>query len=238
MTGIHASPEETLLPVVVYGTRNPAKAIYMKETLRGIPLLLTDLCDSSDGVTDAEENGQTPMENAEHKAVHYWKQLRRPVFSIDSAMCFRGVSPEDQPGVHVRRRNGHRMDDEEMIAYYAALANKYGGRLEAYYHNALCLVLDDAHVLRHDEDALNTMPFLLVDQPHARRQNGFPIDSLSVDIRTGAYFYDLPATQGQGATEDEPLADLALISGFAELFKRLLPLLRQHCPLVASPFSP
>ena len=218
------------VPVLIYGTRNPAKMVYMKETLRGIPLLLTDLSDPACTVTDAEENGQTPMENAEHKAMHYWKQLRHPVFSIDSGLYFRGVAPEDQPGVNVRRINGHRMDDEEMVAHYAALATKYGGRLEAYYHNALCLVLDETQVLRFDGDDLNSAPFLMVSQPHKRRHQGFPLDSLSVDIRTGAYYYDLPATPSQGKGGVEPLADLALIAGFAGLFSRMLPSLQSHCP--------
>lgn len=36
-----------------------------------------------------------------------------------------------------------------------------------------------------------TEPFILVAEPHAKRVDGFPLDSLSIDIGTGKGFYGL-----------------------------------------------
>lgn len=39
--------------------------------------------------------------------------------------------------------------------------------------------------------SIATEPFALVTEPHPKRVEGFPLDSLSVDIATGKYYYDL-----------------------------------------------
>ncbi len=33
---------------------------------------------------------------------------------------------------------------------------------------------------------------MLSDTPHERKVEGFPLDRLSIDLRTGKYYYDLP----------------------------------------------
>lgn len=37
--------------------------------------------------------------------------------------------------------------------------------------------------------SMATEPFILVAEPHAKRVDGFPLDSLSIDIGTGKGFY-------------------------------------------------
>lgn len=57
-------------------------------------------------------------------------------------------------------------------------------------------------------------PFLMVEKPHsAIRKTGFPLDSLSVDIKTGGYYYDLPETE---------LDEVAVEDGFLEFFQKYL----------------
>ena len=216
-------------PVLVYGTRNPAKLVSMRETLRGIPVRLLDLSGPRAFVRETPEDGHTPMENAMEKALGYWQQLRVPVFSIDSGLYFTGVEEKDQPGVHIRRMNGHRMDDAEMVRHYAALARKYGGILEARYRNAFCLVLDDTHCIRYEGPDIDSEAFHLVDRPHAKRQEGFPLDSISVEIRSGRHYFDLPLASGLDETEEihEERTDLGVIDGFRGLFSRIMPLLHQ-----------
>lgn len=100
--------------------------------------------------------------------------------------------PEDRPGTHVRHIHGKILTDEEMIAYYAALSRKYGGRLTARYRNAICPIMDEEHIYRSMDDSLSGEPFWLVDTPHPRRIDGFPLDFLSVDPHTEKYYFDLP----------------------------------------------
>ena len=76
-----------------------------------------------------------------------------------------------------------------------------------------------------------------------RRQHrvtrGFPLDALSVEIRSGRHYHDLedeakrdagtvdasasPASTGKYALSEET-------GGFHALFQRVMPLLRQYCP--------
>ena len=161
------------------------------------------------------EDGNTPLENARQKAAAYYKAFGMPVFSCDSGLYFDDVPDEVQPGVHVRNRNGKCLSDDEMIAYYAGLAQKYGN-LKARYKNAICFVRDEAHIYEAMEPSMESEPFLLMDRPHsAIRKEGFPLDSLSVDIKTGQYYYDLPPDR---------LDQVAVEDGFLEFFRRVLAL--------------
>ena len=127
---------------ILYGTGNPAKLSAMKRRLEplGIELIgLQDIKAMGRIIPDVEENGVTPLENARLKAKAYYQAFQMPVFSCDSGLYFDNVPEEIQPGVHVRTVNGKYLSDEEMQAYYAGLAGKYGN-LTARYCNAICFV--------------------------------------------------------------------------------------------------
>ena len=47
-----------------------------------------------------------------------------------------------------------------------------------------------------------TEPFILVTTPHTKRVPGFPLDSLSVDIATGKYYYDLEVKDVSTSVDD------------------------------------
>ncbi len=129
---------------ILYGTTNPAKWSAMCGQLEGLGLEIRSLREF-ERVPEVREAGKDPLENARIKARTYWQAYHMPVFSCDSGLYIREIPEELQPGVHVRRRGEYSMSDEEMTAYYAGLAKKYG-RLTARYQNAICLVLDETHV--------------------------------------------------------------------------------------------
>ena len=55
--------------------------------------------------------------------------------------------------------------------------------------------------------------FILTDKPHSTiRKEGFPLDSISLDIKTNKYYYDLPEDKCRIICED----------GFLEFFKNIL----------------
>lgn len=41
------------------------------------------------------------------------------------------------------------------------------------------------------EEELWGEAFLLTDIPHRKRMSGFPFDSISLDMKSGKYFYDM-----------------------------------------------
>ena len=200
---------------ILYGTGNPAKLSAMKRRLEllGIELIgLQDIKAMGRIIPEVEENGVTPLENARLKAKAYYQAFQMPVFSCDSGLYFDNVPEEIQPGVHVRTVNGKYLSDEEMQAYYAGLAGKYGN-LTARYCNAICFVQDENTVYEAMEPSMESERFLLTDRIHPIRKKGFPLDSLSIDIKTGKYFYDLP----EGA-----LDRVAVEDGFLEFFRRYI----------------
>lgn len=180
---------------LIYGTGNPAKLKTMKEMLRDMPVELAGLREAAAAagavLPEVDESGKEPLENARIKALAYYHALGQPVFSCDSGLYIDGLTKEEQPGVHVRRVNGRVLTDEEMIRHYMELAKAHGGAVKARYRNAICLVLDEGHVVEYDGDELAGSAFLLVDTPHPARDEGFPLDSISVEIASGNYYMDM-----------------------------------------------
>lgn len=174
---------------LIYGTGNPAKLASMQKGLEGLDIEIIGLQDITTKVPDITESGNTPLENARIKAQAYYKKFGMPVFSCDSGLYFDNVPEDIQPGVHVRNVGGKVLTDQEMIDYYGGLAKKYGD-LTARYHNAIVLIMDDTRIYEAEEESLFGEPFLITSKPHQIVKEGFPLDSLSIDIATGKYYYD------------------------------------------------
>lgn len=107
---------------------------------------------------------------------------------------------------------GKRLTDVEMIAYYSDLARRYGN-LTARYKNAICFVLDEGHIFEAMEPSMESETFIITDQPHPVLKEGFPLDSLSIGIKSGKYFLDL---------SHETLDSMAVEDGFLNFFRRIL----------------
>lgn len=201
---------------LLYGTGNPAKLSAMKSRLEKIDIELISLNElKAEGKTipAVPEDGKTPLENARQKAVAYYKAFKMPVFSCDSGLYFDCVLDEVQPGVHVRNVNGKCLSDEEMIEYYGGLVKQYGN-LTARYKNAICFVMDETHIYEAMEPSMESEKFVLTDIPYSTvRKKGFPLDSMSIDIKTGKYYYDLPS---------EKLEQVAVEDGFLAFFQKVL----------------
>lgn len=202
--------------ILLYGTGNLAKLSVMKKRLENLDIELIGLGDlkaAGKRIPEVQENGNTPLENARLKALAYYDAFRMPVFSCDSGLYFDNVPDEIQPGVHVRNVNGKCLSDEEMMEYYAGLVKKYGN-LVARYRNAICLVMDENHIYEAMDSSMESEKFIITDKPHsAVREKGFPLDSMSIDMKTNKYYYDLSADE---------LEQLAVRDGFLSFFQKIL----------------
>ena len=203
---------------LLYGTGNRAKLYAMRSRLKQLDIELIGLDDlRAEGKTIPQvvEDGKSPLENARLKATAYYEAFHIPVFSCDSGLYFDNVSEAIQPGVHVRNVNGKCLTDDEMIDYYSGLVKIYGN-LVASYRNAICFVQDDTHIYEAMEPSMESEKFILTDRPHSIvRKKGFPLDSISLDIKTNKYYYDLPTNR---------LEQVAVEDGFLDFFKRVLDL--------------
>ena len=176
---------------ILYGTTNKAKIDVMKRVVKSLGIELISLNDLEGELPVIEENGKNPLENARIKAETYYAMFKLPVFSCDSGLYFDELDDEEQPGVYVRRVNGKELNDEEMIEYYSSLAKQHGGILTGRYRNGIYFIVDEKTIYSSMDLSLATEPFLLSEIPHKKRVEGFPLDSLSKDIATGEYYYDL-----------------------------------------------
>lgn len=187
---------------ILYGTTNKGKLQAMKNALKSFDIELISLHDINNPLPTINENGTTPLENAELKARAYYEAFGMPVFSCDSGLYFDELEENEQPGLHVRRINGKELTDDEMIEYYASLAERHGGRITGRYRNAIYFILDEEHHYSSMDMSIATEPFVLGTVPHPKRVEGFPLDSLSIDIATGKYYYDLEVKDVSTSVDD------------------------------------
>jgi 8-oxo-dGTP diphosphatase len=197
---------------LLYGTSNPSKLQHMRVMLAGLNINIIGLDDIKINV-EIEENGDTPLENAKIKAMEYYKASGIPTFSSDSGLYIEGLAEEKQPGVHVRRVNNKYFNDKEFINYYTNLINDIDEKPKAKFKNAICLVVNEENIFTYDGDDIAD-DFLLTTKVHSRRKEGFPLDSIALDIETGKYFVEID----EGSKNEEKIK-----KGFRNFFKRVIP---------------
>lgn len=198
---------------IIYGTTNPAKLESMRRMLKGLDIEIIGLNETKISVDNIEESGNNPLENARIKAKAYYKTIKMPVFSCDSGLYIEGLEEERQPGVYARRINGKTLSDEEMIEYYGDIAYEFGGQVRARYKNAICLILDDENIFESMDEGLGSEKFILTYKPHPIRVEGFPLDSLSLEEKSGRYYMDIKREE-----REEDVVE----KGFREFFERTL----------------
>ena len=198
---------------LIYGTTNKAKIAFMKRHTEPLGIEILSLNDVNAPKLDINESGNTPLENAKIKALAYYRTLRKPVFSCDSGLYIDGLDEARQPGAHVRSVDGRELNDDEAITYFSSLAAEFGGSMTARYQHAICLVFDETQVYEHMGEDITSERFLIVSKPHEKRNEGFPLDSLSVYIKSSEYYYDMDNHTKKLAEGD---------SGFAAFFQRVL----------------
>lgn len=179
------------MKTILVGTTNPSKAAYFKDLLSGCDAQFATLCDL--GITDEpQEDGATPEENARIKAAFYGRYADY-VVCADSGMYFDALPLADprQPGLNIRTPGGcARLDDEAMIAHYARLAHSLGGRALAYYlDGAAAYVCGEVYGFQATREEAKSWAFYLTDTPGKWRREGWPLDTLSIDLQ-GRYFLD------------------------------------------------
>lgn len=177
---------------VLIGTTNPSKVKRFKELLKDYNVEFLTLKDLN--IEDEpNEIGTNPEENAIIKTKFYSKYFDVVVCN-DSGLYFNELSLEDsrQPGLNIRTPNGcNRLNDEEMISYYANLIKSLGGMVTAYYLDGIAVYNNGMFHSFMDIDAnVKTDSFYMIDKPSIKRHAGWPLDSLSVNKNSGKYFVD------------------------------------------------
>ena len=150
---------------------------------------------------DVEENGKDAIENALIKARAYSEVINIPIIAMDDNLFIDDIPNDLQPGMFVRRVNGKRLNDQEMIEYYAKLAHKYGknGKLTCRWKYGMALIKDG----KESVYTWNKEDFIIVDKPTDKINPGYPLNTISINKKLNKYFTDITEEDKTNLHEDE-----------------------------------
>ena len=173
---------------VLFATGNQTKAKRFSEGLLEKGIEVITLKDINKEI-EIEENGKNAIENALIKAKAYSKITDMPVFAMDDNLYLENVPEEKQPGMYVRRVNGKRLSDEEMIEYYINLVKKYGinGKLTCRWVYGMAVINNG----KEHTYTWNKEDFYMVDTPSNKINPGYPLNTISINKKLNKYFTDI-----------------------------------------------
>ena len=185
---------------VLFATENESKAKRFKNEILKNNIEIITINDIEKKV-DIEENGENAIENAIIKARAYAKLYDLPVFAMDDNLYIEKIPEDKQPGMYVRRVNGKRLNDDEMIKYYSNLAHEYGddGKLTCRWIYGIAVI---------NNGSLSTYSwskedFYIVDKPSNKINPGYPLNTISVNKKLNKYFTDITEDDKKEIKEDE-----------------------------------
>lgn len=173
---------------VLFATENESKVNRFKNELLKNDIEILSINDIGKKI-DIEENGNNAIENALIKATAYAKICDYPVFAMDDNLYIDNIPEEKQPGMFVRRVNGKKLSDAEMIEYYSNLAHVYGekGKLTCRW------IYGIATINKNNKKTYtwSKEDFYIVDKPSDKINPGYPLNSISVNKKLNKYFTDM-----------------------------------------------
>lgn len=185
---------------VLFATENESKAKRFKKGLLENGIELITINDIEEKI-DIEENGANAIENALIKARAYAKTEVIPVFAMDDNLYIEEIPEDKEPGMYVRRVNGKRLSDDEMIKYYSNLAHEYGkdGKLTCRWIYGIAVINNgvESTYTWSKED------FYIVDKSSNKINPGYPLDTISINKKLNKYFTDITEDDRKEIKEDE-----------------------------------
>lgn len=171
---------------IFFATTNPAKVKNYKEKLKEKNIDLLTINDLENKI-EINENGKNALENAMIKAKAYYDIVKIPTIGMDNSLFIKDIPEEKQPGTNVRRVNGKRLTDEEMIEYYTNLVKEYGEKLIAKWVFGLVVY----NGKKAESMTWSRKDFYFVDTPCNLRNPGYPLDSISIVPEVNKYLVEL-----------------------------------------------
>jgi inosine/xanthosine triphosphate pyrophosphatase family protein len=185
---------------IFFATENESKAKRFKQGLLENNIEIITINDIEQKI-NVEENGKDAIENAIIKARAYSSITDLPVLAMDDNLYIDDIPNDKQPGMFVRRVNGKRLNDEEMIDYYSNLAHVYGnnGKLTCrwvYGIAVICNGVEKTYTWSKED-------FYIVDKPSDKMNPGYPLNTISINKKLNKYFTDITDDDKKSIKEDE-----------------------------------
>ena len=120
---------------------------------------------------------------------------------MDDNLYLENVPEEKQPGMYVRRVNGKRLNDKEMIEYYTNLVKEYGtnGKLTCKWVYGIAIINNG----KESTYTWSKEDFYMVDKASNRINPGYPLNSISINKKINKYFTDITEEDKALLHEDE-----------------------------------
>ena len=185
---------------VLFATGNESKAKRFKKGLLENNIEIITINDIEKNI-DIEENGKDAIENALIKARAYANVYDLPVFAMDDNLYIDDIPEDKQPGMYVRRVNGKRLNDNEMIEYYSNLAHEYGkdGKLTCRWIYGIAVIKDG----KESTYTWSKEDFYIVDKPSNKINSGYPLNTISINKKLNKYFTDMTEEDKEMVKESE-----------------------------------
>lgn len=185
---------------VLFATGNESKAERFKKGLLENDIEIITLNDIEKNI-DIEENGKDAIENALIKARAYSNVYDLPVFAMDDNLYIDDIPEDKQPGMYVRRVNGKRLNDNQMIEYYSNLAHEYGknGKLTCRWVYGIAVIKDG----KESTYTWSKEDFYIVDKPSNKINSGYPLNTISINKKLNKYFTDMTEEDKEMVKESE-----------------------------------
>ena len=185
---------------VLFATGNDSKAKRFKDGLLRNGIEIITIKDIDEDI-EVLEDGKDAIENALIKARAYAKVLDIPVFAMDDSLYIDNIPDDKQPGLYVRRVNGKRLSDEEMLTYYSNLAHEYGedGKLTCRWVYGIAVInngVESTYTWNKDD-------FYIVDKLSDKIDPGYPLNTISINKKLNKYFTDMTKEDYDTVKEDE-----------------------------------
>lgn len=186
---------------VLFATGNPSKAKRFSKGLLDKGIEVITLKDIEKDI-EINEDGKNAIENAIIKAKAYAEVVDMPVFAMDDNLYLENVPEEKQPGVFVRRVNGKRLTDEEMLQHYTGLVKEYGkeGKLECKWVYGMAVINEKKEISTYTWEKGG---FYFVEKISDKIRAGYPLDSISINKKLNKYFTDITPEDKKMLSEDE-----------------------------------
>lgn len=189
-----------MMKEILFATSNQSKINRFYDKLLNNDIKLLSLKDLNIDL-DVEENGNTAIENALIKARAYYNETKLPVMAMDDTLYLENVPDNLQPGMYVRRVNGKRLSDEEMIEYYSSLADKYGDndKITARWIYGMAIInkgIEYTYTWSKED-------FYITNTKSNKINPGYPLNSISINKELNKYFTDITDKDKKNIKEDE-----------------------------------
>lgn len=172
---------------LVIATKNSGKVLELKELLADLPFRLSNLSDFPN-IVEAEETGETFVENAALKAQSYARQTGILALADDSGLEVAALG--GAPGIYSARYAGENVSDEMRIEKLLKEISRTGNNNRAArFVCAIAIADGNGEIIFTAEDYCEGV---IAFEPRGR--NGFGYDPVFIPIGFDQTFGEMPET--------------------------------------------